>query len=209
MIIDPNDFSRRDAYFFGISLICPRPIAFITSMSEEGVVNAAPFSYFNGISTRPMLLSVSIAHKGKEARKDTLNNILARKEFCVNMVTEEMAQGVTISAADFPPEESEMDYNGFTLKESTRIKVPGIQESPAVMECRLERVIDDMGPFSLVIGEVLCFQLADEFVDSETKYFKAAEAKLLGRLGGSDFCKIGEVITVPRKTPEEIKASRK
>ncbi|RME90537.1 MAG: flavin reductase family protein [Candidatus Hydrogenedentota bacterium] len=207
--IDPESLSRKDAYFFGISLICPRPIAFVTSLNKDGLVNAAPFSYFNGISTRPFLIGISIADKGKGIKKDTLNNIIEKKEFCVNLINSSMAEGVTISATDFPSDVSEMDFNGFHLEPAETISVPRIQESPAVMECVLERIIDDLGPFSYVIGRARSIYAEESFIDSQTGYFLPKEADLLGRLGGSDFCKIGDIITVKRKPVEEFLQKKK
>ena len=198
MIIDPQEQNRRDAYFFAISLIIPRPIAFVTSQNAEGVVNSAPFSYFNGISTKPALFTISIADK-KDSKKDTLNNILSKKEFCVNFVSEQMAEGVTVSSAEFPPEESEMNYNGFSLTDSERIAVPRIKESPATIEAKLVRTIDDLGNFTLVIAEVLLYHVNDELIDKETGYVDANNARFLGRLGGMDFATLGQVKTVGRK----------
>jgi len=200
--IDPNFESTKDAYFFAISLITPRPIAFITSLNESGSVNAAPFSYFNGISTKPPLFTVSIANKRK-VLKDSAKNILREKEFCINFIDEPMAQAVTISAADFKEEESEMDYNGLTLEASELIKTPRIKESPAVLECKLKENLTHFGDFNLIIGEVMRYQVEEKLIDKETGYIKTKEAKFLGRLGGEDFCRLGEIITVKRKKVSE------
>ena len=202
MKIDPKYQSRKDAYLFSISLITPRPIAFVTSQNEKGLINAAPFSYFNGICTNPALFTISISNK-KENKKDTAKNILTQKEFCLNFITKKMAEGVTISAADFPSDISEMDYNGFTLVNSEKIKVPRIKESPASIECRLVRAIQDLGPFTLIIGEVLLYHINDSLIDPKTGFIDPKKANFLGRLGGSDFCEIGDIITIPRKPWEE------
>ena len=202
--INPQEFNAKDAYFFAISLIIPRPIAFVTSINKEGVINSAPFSYFNGLSTKPPLISISIANK-KNAKKDTLVNILEKKEFCVNFVSPEMAEGITISAADFEHEDSELNYNGFSPTPSKKIEVPRLKEAKAALECKLVRVIDDLGPFSLVIGECVLYQVAEELIDSKTGYIDALKANFLGRLGGSDFCTIGDISTVKRKSVAEYK----
>lgn len=204
MIIKPEEQSRKDAYFFAISFIIPRPVAFITSLSPEGVVNAAPFSYFNGIYSSPPLITISIANK-KNEKKDTMKNILTKKEFVVNMVNTPMAEGVTASAAEFDFNDSEMNYNGFSLTDSVRIDTPRIAESPAAMECQLVRTIDDLGPFTLVIAEVKLYHVDDDLINPETGYVDAEKAQMLGRLGGSDFSKQGDVITVKRKTIDEYK----
>jgi len=202
MIIEPESLSKRDSYFFAISLIIPRPIAFVTSLNEHNIVNAAPFSYFNGISTSPPLFTISIADK-KDGKKDTLNNILKRKEFCVNLVNRQMAEGVTISASDFPPDISEMNYNAFSLENSKLIKTPFIKESPITMECKLVRSIDDMGAFTLIFGQVMLYHVDENVIDKTTGYIHAEKADLLGRLGGEDFSTTGKIITVKRKNWKE------
>ena len=195
--IDPKELSKKEAYFLGISLIIPRPIAFITSLNEDSSVNAAPFSYFNGISTKPFLFMVSIA-KRKGEKKDTAKNILERKYFCVNLVTKDMLEGVTISSADFPYGESEMKYNGFHLVPSVRIPVPGIQESPVRMESQLIRAIEDLGDFTLIIGEALLIHVREDLLD-EKNHLDPIKSQIVGRIGGIEYIQLGERIPVPRK----------
>lgn len=202
MQIDPATLSKKDAYFFAISLITPRPIAFVTSENENGTINAAPFSYFNGIHSDPPLFMISIAMKGDKP-KDTVLNLKRNPEFCVNFINEKMAEGITISAAEFPYNESEMKYNGFSLQPSDKVSVPRIKQAPAAMECRVERIIDDLGPFHLVIGRTISYYVDDELIDPETGYVIEEKAALIGRLGGADFSLPGRTLTVGRKNWKE------
>ena len=194
MIYDPQEISRRDAYNLAISIVIPRPIAFVTSLNKQGVVNAAPFSYFNGVCSKPALISISIADKKGGVLKDTLNNIKSSQTFCVNLVSQDMAAGVQKSAEPFAPDVSEMDFNGFNLLDCEKIKAPRIKESPASMECKLVRIVDDLGPISLVIGQVLLYHISDECV-SEKGLLDPEKSNVIGRLGGPDFSTLGEVFS--------------
>lgn len=201
MKIDFNSFTRKERYQFFISFIIPRPIALITTINDEKLVNAAPFSYFSGISTTPPLFMVSITSK-KTGEKDTYNNIVHKKEFVVNMVTDEMVHGVSISAVDFPSDISEMDYNNFHYSDSELVEPPGIKESPVRMEMQLVRVIDDLIPdqnFHLIIGEAKVVHIHDDYYIKENKQFNYKKSQIIARLGNNDYMLPGEIImdTIP------------
>ena len=132
--IDPKQLSERENYKFLIGSIIPRPIAFVTSISEQGVVNAAPFSFFNIVSSNPPMISVSIQRK-KGQMKDTARNIRTNKQFVVHIVDQDNVEMVNETAANLPPEESEVKRAGFSLVESTEIDVPGVKEAKVRFEC--------------------------------------------------------------------------
>lgn len=203
MNIDFSQFSNKERYKFFISFIVPRPIALITSVSynESGkeVVNAAPFSYFSGISTTPPLFMVSITKK-KDSEKDTFRNIVNQKEFVVNLVNESMIKAVSISGALFPEDISEMEYNGLHVESSTNIKTPGIKESPARMEMKVIKIIDDIvedQKFHMVIGEAVGVKINEKYYDDESMQFKYRDMPLVGRLGNDDYSIYKKVITEP------------
>ena len=139
--IDPQQLSERENYKFLIGSIIPRPIAFVTSISEQGVVNAAPFSFFNIVSSNPPMISVSIQRKNG-AMKDTARNIRSSKQFVVHIVDEENVEMVNETAANLPPEESEINRAGFTLVDSTKIDVPGVREAKVRLECELNTALE-------------------------------------------------------------------
>lgn len=117
--IDPKQISERENYKFLIGSIIPRPIAFVTSISEDGVVNAAPFSFFNIVSSNPPMISVSIQRK-KGKPKDTARNIRAKEQFVVHIVDTENVEQVNKTAANLPPDESEIAVAGLSLVKSEK-----------------------------------------------------------------------------------------
>ncbi|MEJ1959151.1 MAG: flavin reductase family protein [Nitrosomonadales bacterium] len=186
MQIDPTSHSKADNYKLLTSLVVPRPIAWITSMGPNGIVNLAPFSFFNAVSGNPMYLVVGIGKNDTGGQKDTANNIQSRGEFVVNLVTENLFDAMNISAADFPAEQSELEAAGLHAAPSARIKVPRVAESQASLECKLFSS-QPLGENTLIIGEVVMFHVADHLVDDRmhvNNFFP------IGRLGSpSMYCR--------------------
>src|SRR5579864_2209935 len=152
-----------------VGVIVPRPIAFVSTISPDGIRNLAPFSFFTGISANPPVICFSPMIRGSDgSRKDTLRNIEAVKEFVVNVVSEEFAEQMNICSAEFPPEIDEFAASGLTPIPSDLVKPPRVRESHIQMECRLLQVVyvspKPLGG-SLVIGEVLRFHVEDAIVD--------------------------------------------
>src|SRR5690554_4143005 len=159
--IDPKNNTDLENYKLLIGSVIPRPIAFITSISGEGVVNAAPFSYFNIVSSAPPLVSIAILRE-KEEPKDTLKNILEKKEFVLHLVNSENVENINKASINFAPDKSEVEFANLTLVESTNVSVPGVLESRVRFECTLENhfEIKDNGKTitDLVIGRILAFK---------------------------------------------------
>src|SRR5262249_40067422 len=137
--IDPAQLDRRAAYKLMISLIVPRPIAWVSTVSPEGAHNLAPFSYFNGISSHPPIVMIAVGARHGE-RKDTWRNIQQTGEFVVNVVVPELVDAMVLSSGEFPPEVDEFKEAGVSPLPSKRIKPPRIAESPVSLECALERI---------------------------------------------------------------------
>lgn len=198
--IDPQQLSERDNYKFLIGSIIPRPIAFVTSASEEGVVNAAPFSFFNIVSSNPPMISISIQRKqGK--MKDTARNILANRQFVVHIVDTDNVEKVNETAASLPPEESEVEMAGLTLVESTKIGVPGVKEAKVRFECELETALELGGEENnpgcdLIIGKVVYYHIEESIY--ENGRIDPQELAAISRLAGNDYAKIGEQFTIKR-----------
>lgn len=123
------------------SIVVPRPIAFVTSMSEQGVINAAPFSYFNAVCTNPIMISVAIERK-EGYRKDSALNIISTKEFVVNICSVELVKVINIASIEFPPGISEIEVTGLSLIPSEKIKVPRIANTLVQLECVFHQVIE-------------------------------------------------------------------
>ncbi|WP_449619566.1 flavin reductase family protein [Robertmurraya sp. Marseille-Q9965] len=193
--IDPTSNTERENYKLLIGSIIPRPIAFVTSMSKGGVLNGAPFSYFNIVSSDPPMISVSIGRReGK--RKDTSRNILESKEFVVHIVDEDNVAQINQTAASLPPDHSEITLAGLTPIESEQISVPGIKEARIRMECTLEQSLELGNNNDLIIGKIVRFHISEELFDKGRIDPRGLAA--VSRLAGSNYAKIGEIFSIER-----------
>lgn len=200
MFIDPQALSERENYKFLIGSIIPRPIAFVTTKSTDGVVNAAPFSFFNIVSSNPPLISVSIQRPAGRM-KDTARNILSTKEFVVHIVDTTNVAMVNETAAALPPEESEIPRAGLTLLESTNISVPAVAEAKIRFECKLEQALvlggDGGNPgCDFIIGKVVAYHIDDMLYDEGR--INAEGLAAVSRLAGNDYAEIGRTFTIAR-----------
>ena len=198
--IHPNDLSEREDYKFLIGSIVPRPIAFITSINEDGVVNGAPFSFFNVVSSNPPMISVSVQRK-KGQMKDTARNITANGEFVVHVVSEEFVHAINQTAANLPPHESEIELANLTLVSSDVVKVHGIKEAKVRFECTLEQKVtlggDEHGPgCDLLIGRVQKYHIEETLY--EEGRIDLEQLRAMSRLAGNDYATIGNITTIER-----------
>lgn len=197
--IDPSEISERDNYKLLIGSIIPRPIAFVTSKSDLGTLNGAPFSYFNIVSSNPPLISLSIQRKDGKM-KDTARNIIEGKEFVVHIVDESNVDKINKTAASLPPNESEVELAGLTPVESLKVNVPGIKEAKIRLECKLEHSVElgdtDLSGCDLLIGKVLQFHVDEELYSNG----RIDQEKLgaVSRLAGNYYAKIGDVFEIER-----------
>lgn len=182
MFFDFSEISTRDAYKLLAASVVPRPIALITSMGEQGIINSAPYSFFNIIGSDPALVVVGIS--GGEGEKDTIRNIRVQSEFVVNLVSRSMAEAMNICAINFPASQSEVEAAGLQTSASRKVDVPRISRSPISLECR-EHTTLFIGRNQLVVGEVLGLWCQDQFVDREEFYVDTKAIDLIGRMGGA------------------------
>lgn len=191
---DPYQQTERENYKLLVGTIIPRPIAFVTSKSQAGIVNAAPFSYFNIVSSNPPMLSVSVQRKGGD-KKDTARNVLAGKEFVVHIVDEENVFEVNETAANLPPDESEIDVTKLTLVDSDEVDVPAVKQSKVRFECVLHQAVD-LPNTDLLIGRIVRIHV-DEAI-YENGRINAEMLKPVSRLAGANYAKLGEVFSLKR-----------
>ena len=197
MQIDPALHSNADNYKLLTNLVVPRPIAWVTSQSQSGVINLAPFSFFNAVGTNPLYLIISIGLNDAGEPKDTAKNIQASGEFVVNLVTEDLFDAMNISAADFPSEQSELAAAHLHAAPSMRIKVPRVAEAQASLECKLFSA-QPLGANTLFIGEVVMFHVADHLMGPRLHINNFAP---IGRLGSpSVYCRTTDRFDVTRVT---------
>lgn len=195
MHIDPSQCSRADGYKVMSNLIMPRPIAWVTTLGKDGVVNLAPFSFFNAVSSSPLYVMVSVASNETGDLKDTARNILANREFVINLVTEELFDAMNLSAADFPPDISELEVAKLHTSPSIKVSTPRVAEAKASLECRLFSE-QQLGAYTMFIGEVVMFHVSDEFM-GERLHIKGFAP--IGRMGSpSVYCRTDNCFDVPR-----------
>ena len=190
-----SGLDTQRAYKLMIGCVVPRPIAWITTLSAAGRVNAAPFSSYNYVSHSPPMVAVNVGLRAGKL-KDTARNILETREFVVNVATESARQAMHDCSADFPPEASEPEALGIALLPSRFVKPPRIAVSPVHMECRLDQAVRlGTGNNTLYIGEVIAFHLSPTVFDGEK--VDSAALRPLARLGGPFYTTLGQIIHAP------------
>ena len=195
MHIDPAQQSSLDNYKLLTNLVVPRPIAWVTSLSPDGVINLAPFSFFNAIGSDPVYIMISVGNNDDGRAKDTAINIGVSSEFVVNMVTEDLFDAMNLSAADFPPEQSELEAAKLQAAPSILIKTPRVAQAQVSFECKLHST-QSLGANTLVIGEVVMFHVADYLMGPRMHVNNFAP---IGRLGSpSVYCRTTDRFDVAR-----------
>jgi flavin reductase (DIM6/NTAB) family NADH-FMN oxidoreductase RutF len=189
LAFDPADHSPGEIYKLMIGAIVPRPIALVSSVDEANVRNLAPFSYFTACSSNPpVVVFCPILRPLPPTAKDTLRNIMATREFVVNIVSEEFVERMNTTAATVGPEVDEFALSGLTPIASDLIKPARVAESHVQMECRLLQIVqvsDKPGGGSLVLGEVKRFHVDPDLIEN----FRIDPDKLraVGRMAGSTY----------------------
>lgn len=188
--IDVAKMTSSSRYAVLTSLVVPRPIAFVTTINEDGVVNAAPFSYFNLMGNDPPVVAIGIGkdESRKYGLKDTGYNIQKTREFVINMVNEDIIEKVNLTAIDFPPEVDESEIAGLTKLPSAKVKPPRIKESASNFECRHLSTIE-IGNVRVVIGEIIYLHLDEQYVTFQDgdHHILTELIRPVGRMHGKDF----------------------
>lgn len=194
--IDASILSKREHYHLLTRAVAPRPIAFVTSQSKEGVLNGAPFSYFTIVSAEPPLLMISVQRKDKKM-KDTARHIIKSGECVIHIVDETNVEEINKTASALPTDESEVDTFDFTRVKSQRVKVDGVKEAQIRMECELDThtVVGDESA-DLIVVRVVHYHLDDAIFDGAV--IDDERLKPVARLGGQSYSKLGEMFELVR-----------
>ena len=198
--IDPSELSPRKMYRLLIGLVTPRPIAWVGTISPQGIPNLAPFSFFNGVAASPPTLVFSVSTRRDGSHKDTLRNIRDIPEFTVSTVSYAQAEQMNATAAELPYEESEFSYAHIEPIPSERIRPPRVSLAKVSMECVLHQLVPvGDGPLSatLVIGRIVLLHLENGVLDLQGE----PDPQVLdhiGRLGGDSYCRMGERFSLKR-----------
>lgn len=200
MQIDVSATPVLDVYQFLTSVVTPRPIAWVTTISADGVVNLAPFSFFNAFGANPPIVVFSPTINRTGGKKDTLRNVEAVGEFVVHTATAALAEKVNLSSKELPPDQSEIDLTGLHTTPSTRVKPPRIVESPVALECVVRQILPfGTGPIAtnLVIGEVVMMHISEEILGSNGKP-DPRKLQTVARLGADWWCHTSDLFEMKR-----------
>jgi flavin reductase (DIM6/NTAB) family NADH-FMN oxidoreductase RutF len=192
-----SDLTPHDRYKLLAGFVVPRPIAWVTTVGPTGVVNAAPFSFFNVVSEDPPLCIFSAGLGPDGHAKDTQANIQQSGEFVVNLTDEPLALAMHESSGDFPPEIGEPSHLGLRLAPSTKVAVPRLADAPWAMECKIWKTIDVSGRRQLIMGEGLHFHIRDELWDGGVMRLHMDRYHPVGRMFADRYCRTNDRMVFP------------
>ena len=202
MIFDPSEIPFQETHKLMIGSIIPRPIAFVSTQSNNGKNNVAPFSYFNGVCSKPPTIMFAPARRGWDGEeKDTLINIRDTEEFVVNIVSESFAEKMVMCATDFDSDVDEFEISGLTPTDSQKIKPPRVGEAKISFECKLNQIVEigdgTAGSGFVVIGTIVLFHIDDGIYDNGRILTDKLEP--LGRLAGNWYTRSTDTLKIDRK----------
>lgn len=205
MLFDFAEIEPRECYKLLVSTVTPRPIAWVVSQDSSGLMNAAPFSFFNAFSGDPPVIGIGIGSRKPGHPKDSRANIRETGEFVVSLVSQETAAAMNVTAIDFDNGVNEIEQAGLTPLPSVHVKPPRIAESPVSIECKLIQIVE-LGPNSgLVLGRVVAMHVRDDAViDAAKHYIDTPKLDLIGRMHGSGwYARTSDLFEMPRIPLEE------
>lgn len=196
----PEELTEKEKKKLLIGSVIPRPIALVSTMSDAGVVNLAPFSYFNIVTYDPPMFSIAVQRTNGES-KDTARNILKNKEAVVQIVDTENVEATNKSSASLGPDESELDISGFTTVDSKTINVPGVNETKVRFETELYESVVIYNEENIATTDLLLLKVKHYYIDESIYHNGYIDPEKLGavsRLAGNDYAEIGKIFTVER-----------
>ena len=200
MQIEISKIPVTEAYQWMVSLVAPRPIAWVTTLSASGVINLAPFSFFNVFGANPPVVVFSPTLKRDSTKKDTLINIERHGEFVIHASTEGDIDAINASSASLPPELSEVEYVGKRTLPSVLVKVPWLADAPFALECKLRQIVPvGNGPISsnLIIGDVVMMHIDPVILGKDGKV-DPRRLRSVARLGGEHWCRSTDLFQMER-----------
>jgi flavin reductase (DIM6/NTAB) family NADH-FMN oxidoreductase RutF len=203
MEFDFSKLTSKDRYKLISSTVIPRPIALVSTIDENGVLNAAPYSFFNMFAEEPATCILGIQKRPDGKYKDTSRLIRESGEYVINLVDMGLAESMNISSINFDPEYDEFALAGFTPAPSRLIAPPRIEEAPVSFECRRTVTLQLNAERDLVVGEVLTMHARDGLIDPETLYLDREKYDVVGRLYADLYAPLREVFSLKSSTQEE------
>ena len=202
MELSITELAPNERYKILAGVVFPRPIALISTYSENGVANCAPYSFFNAVCEDPVLVVVSFSARSDGKRKHSLANIIRTGAFVVNLVDEQIANGMHLSSAEVPEEVSEFAQAGFTPAPCRVVAHPRIAEAPVSFECRLFQRIEVGSAREIVLGEVVHVHARDGLIDPVSKRVSEERYVPVGRLYGTRYCTTRQRFELPGALPD-------
>jgi flavin reductase (DIM6/NTAB) family NADH-FMN oxidoreductase RutF len=202
MIFDPTKIPFQETHKLMIGSIVPRPIAFVSTRSKDGKNNVAPFSYFNGVCSKPPTIMFAPARRGWDGEeKDTLINIRDTEEFVVNIVSEPFAEKMVMCSTDFDSDVDEFIESDLTPVPSQKIAPSRVGEAKVSFECKLNQIVEigdgTAGSGFVVIGSIVLFHIDDDVYDNGRILLNKLQP--LGRLAGSWYTRTTDILKIIRK----------
>jgi flavin reductase (DIM6/NTAB) family NADH-FMN oxidoreductase RutF len=203
MEFDLAKLEAKDRYKLLSSTVIPRPIALITTVDEQGRVNAAPYSFFNMFSEDPPTCVIGVQRRPDGRPKDTAHYIREDGEFVVNMVDMDLAEAMNITAINFEPGIDELAMARLTTLPSRLVKPPRIANAPVAFECKRTFTMQLSAERDIVVGQVLTMHAREGLIDPETLYLDQSQYDVVGRLYADLYCPLREVFALKRPEPEQ------
>ena len=198
MQFDPQIVAPQSIYKLLIGCVVPRPIAWVSSLSDEAIPNLAPFSFFMAVCNNPPTLAFSSGRR-EDKKKDTVRNIEYTQDFVVNLVDDALAEQMNLTAGEYPPEVDEFALTGLTAAPGIKVKAPRVVEAPISMECRAVQILPvGHGPHSLVLGEIVYFHIRDDLYNPNTGRLDMHRLHPVGRLAGNLYTHVHDIFEMKR-----------
>jgi flavin reductase (DIM6/NTAB) family NADH-FMN oxidoreductase RutF len=198
MQIDPKTAPQQSIYKLLIGCVVPRPIAWVSSLSEDGIPNLAPFSFFMAVCNDPPTVAFSSGRRAGN-KKDTVRNIEYTQDFVVNLVDDALAEQMNLTAGEYPPEVDELAVTGLTAASSVKVKAPRVAEAPINLECRVVQILPvGHGPHTLVLGEIVQFHIRDDLYNPTTGRIDMYNLRPVGRLAGELYTHVHDIFEMKR-----------
>ena len=198
MHIDPQIAAPQAIYKLLIGCVVPRPIAWVSSLSDDAIPNLAPFSFFMAVCNNPPPLAFSSGRRA-DKKKDTIHNIEYTQDFVVNMVDDALAEQMNLTSGEYAPEVDEFALTGLTAAPGIKVKAPRVAEAPISMECRVVQILPvGRGPHSLVLGEIVYFHIRDDLYNLDTGRIDMHKLHPIGRLAGNLYTHVHDIFEMKR-----------
>lgn len=196
----PQNLTLKEKRKFFIGSVIPRPIALVSTLSDEGIVNIAPFSYFNIVTYDPPVLSISV-QRTETRHKDTARNILENREAVVHIIDQDNVEAANLTSAALEADKSELDISDFTTIDSQMIRVPGVNEAKVRYETELYDSMVIYNDQNKPTADLLLLKVKHYHIDEsiyQNGYIDPLKLKAVSRLAGNDYAEVGRIFPLER-----------